>query len=285
MNNYKKAFCTFSDSRLRKSLNRIKQQAEEMEVYNIINIFDETQLDPAFRERFRDHLYPGSRGYGFWSWKPQVILQTLRKLNDGDVVQYTDTGCHLNKNGKKRLEEYFNIAHNSPNGILAFKSKSKDTAIGNETFYENFEYKYNKGDVFNYFNVLDKPDFTHSVQYEAGITFIRKSPETVKFVEDWIHAFTTNFDLISDAPSKVPNLPGFVDHRHDQGIYSILCKKFGVSELFSNEYFTSGDWAELNDFPIWVKRDMKFGTILRAKRFIRRNTRLLLKKIGLSNNK
>lgn len=112
---YKKWFCTFADSKMRKSLKRIKEQAESMDVYDHILIYDETNLSKDFCNHFKEKLRP-SRGYGYWCWKPQIILQTLEKMEDGDILQYTDAGCHLNKNGRQRLLEYFEIANLTDSG-------------------------------------------------------------------------------------------------------------------------------------------------------------------------
>lgn len=279
MANYKRFFCSFADSRLKKSLERIESQANEMQVYDHIYIYDETKLDPAFRATFRDQLKFGSRGFGYWCWKPQIILQTFEKMDYGDVLQYSDSGCHLNKNGRKRLEEYFEIAKRSLGGILSFRTRRADEITGNEVFYGNLEYKYNKADLLDYFGVLDQPAITHSVQYEAGIIFIRKDETTIAFIKRWIETFTESFSFINDAPSAIPNLEGFIEHRHDQSIYSILCKLHNVEDLYSSEYYTSGDWSLLADFPIWVKRDMKYSLLVRAINFLKRKRTFLIGKL------
>lgn len=266
MSDYKKIFCTFADSRLKRSLYRIQKQSVEMEAYDNVFIFDETSLNTSFKEKFKDHLIQGSRGYGYWSWKPQVILQVLNQVEVGDVIQYSDSGCHLNKKGKVRLLEYFELAKNSKSGILSFRSKNIAELNEGENFYGNLEFKYNKADLLNYFGVLNNSSITNTVQYEAGIIFIRKDASTIKFIEDWINIFSNDFHFIDDSPSVIPNIKGFIDHRHDQSIYSVLCKLKGVEELYSSEYYTEGDWNILENFPIWVKRDMDFGFLQKNKK-------------------
>lgn len=278
MMTYKKHFCTFADSRLRRSLNRIQKQSLEMKTYDNVFIFDETRLNKDFKDKFKDYLIQGSRGYGYWSWKPQIILQVLNQVEDGDVVQYSDSGCHLNKNGKARLVEYFDLAKNSKNGILSFRSKNIDELNEDEKFYGNLEFKYNKADLLSYLGVVNNSSITNTVQYEAGIIFVRKDATTVKFFEDWINVFSKDFHFIDDTPSVLPNIEGFIDHRHDQSIYSILCKLKGVEELYSSEYYTDGDWDTLKNFPIWVKRDMDFG-------FLQKNKKILITALYQLKNK
>lgn len=282
MKNFQRVFCTFADSRLKLSLQRIEKQAYAMTAYDQIFIYDESKLDNAFVSKFTDQLKLGSRGYGYWSWKPQVILQTLAEMDDGDVLQYTDSGCHLNPNGRERLLEYFEITKCASSGILSFRTKNASEISAGEKLYQNLEYKYNKGDVFDYFGVLENKEITHTPQFEGGIVFMRKDENTIKFVKQWINTFETNFDFINDSPSVIPNFPGFVDHRHDQSIYSVLCKLNSVQHLFSNEYYTDGDWNTLRKFPIWVKWDKDFGRVHRFQTFLKKGAKFLIRKLGLS---
>jgi hypothetical protein len=278
---YYKHFCTFADSRLIKSLARIEKQAIEMEFYDGIYVFDENKLDIKFKNNFKDQLVKGTRGFGYWSWKPQVILQTLMEVNEGDVIQYSDAGCHLNSKGKKRLQEYFDLAKNSSSGILSFRGKNKNESPQSENYYQNLEYKYNKADLLDYFGLLNDNSVVNTGQFEAGIIFIRKDIKTVKFINDWINVFSHNFNYIDDSPSLIPNHEGFIDHRHDQSIYSILCKLNGVEELCTSEYYTKGNWEELSNSPIWVKRDMNFGLQQKIINFLKKFINYFKKKINV----
>ena len=269
---YKKILCSFGDSRMHKTLERLQKQAEEMNFYDEIHICDETNLDKEFRERFKKQLVFGSRGYGYWCWKPQIVKQFLEQMNEGDIINYIDAGCHLNKNGIKRLNEYFEITNNSKSGILAFRSFWDNT-------YPFKEYIYNKADLLNYFGVLDDKEITHTGQFEAGIFFMRKQPNTMQFIDNWIEVFHKDFSLIDDSKSKIPNLEGFFDHRHDLSIYSILCKKEGVEELFTSEYIHT-DWSspEMAFQPILAKRDRQLPFTDKLRKAIYR--RLIMLKNG-----
>jgi hypothetical protein len=191
-------------------------------------------------------------------------------MEEGDVLQYTDSGCHLNPRGKKRLLEYFEIVSKSKSGILAFRSKSEEEIDSGDLNPKILEYQYNKGDLLEYFKCLNDKSITHTPQFQGGIIFIRKEKSTVEFVKKWISVFEQNFNLLNDSPSIIPNISGFIEHRHDQSIYSLLCKEKHVDYLFTNEYFTVNKWENLDEKPIWVKWDKDFGVIDRVKNFIRR---------------
>ena len=263
----KKFFCTFADSRLKKSLERIKKQAELMKTYDEILIYDESGLDLDFKERFKDNLVYGSRGFGYWVWKPQVILQTFEKMDYGDVCNYVDAGCWLNPKGKKRLNEYFDLVLQDEKGILAFQVKN----TFNDPLLNQFslpEFKWTKGDLFDYFGVRNNLNITQSEQIGASVIFIKKNKFTEKFVKEWLNVYQQNFGLADDSPSVSLNFAGFIEHRHDQSIFGILCKIYEVNTISAFEYWYPSkenihkpDWSKLKNYPIWAKRDKDYDFI------------------------
>lgn len=267
---YKKYFCSFADKRLHRSLNRISIQAKAMQIYDSIHVVDESFLHPDFRTKFHQYLRPSVRGYGYWSWKPQVILQILDVMDYGDILQYTDSGCHLNSEGKDKLLEYFEIASNSKTGILAFKSKDFDPSVDEADQTVIREYQYTKAELLDYFGVLNNIDVINSPQYQGGVIFIRKENETIEFVKKWIEIFSINFNFIDDTPSQIQELPGFIEHRHDQSIFSLLCKETKVDYLYTDEYYTKENWETMRDKPIWVKWDKDYGFLRRVYFFLQR---------------
>jgi hypothetical protein len=81
---YKKYLCAFADERLILTLKRFKKQAKRLKFYNGIYLYSENNLEKSFYEHFNDKFK--LRGFGYWAWKPQIILQTLEKINDGDIL-------------------------------------------------------------------------------------------------------------------------------------------------------------------------------------------------------
>jgi len=253
---YKKYFCTFADSRMRKSLQRIEKQAKDLNFFDKLYINDENSLDENFRNEFKDKLIKGSRGYGYWVWKPQVILQALREMDEGDILLYADTGCHLNKGGIERLKYYFNLAMDSVAGIHAFQEckKSSDEAL---YFIDGgFEKYFTKGDLFDYFKVIDNAEIYNTGQIAATTFIIKKCEQSEKIVNEWLDVFKFNFNLVDDSPSKINNFDGFIENRHDQSIFSILCKLNGVSTSSAYEIWQDS-WDKLFFYPIWAMRDKK----------------------------
>ncbi|MDR1740484.1 MAG: hypothetical protein LBR38_01355 [Synergistaceae bacterium] len=217
-----------------------------MDVYTRICLYDEDSLDSEFYNRWRDK-FSLRRGFGYWIWKPQVVLQTFAKMNDGDVLQYTDAGCWLNPRGVNRLMDYVAIAASHPSGILAFQLDAAYCA----------EEKWTKGDMLDYFGVRGSESILKSGQCAATAFFMRKCETTVQFVHDWLAVFEHDFSLCDDSPSKSPNSETFMENRHDQSAFSLLCKLRGAAVMPGETEGNVWYWLLHPELPIQARRDKK----------------------------
>jgi len=91
----KKHFVTFASSDLQITLLRIKMQAAKSGTFDHIHCFTEDMLAPEFRKHFSSRLWLGTRGFGYWCWKPQILLQTIQKAQDGDLYFIVMLGAKL----------------------------------------------------------------------------------------------------------------------------------------------------------------------------------------------
>lgn len=71
--------CSFADSRMSPTLERVRRQAEASLFFKKVFLYDEHLLGDLFLKKFRGQLIKGCRGFGYWVWKPYVILETLKK--------------------------------------------------------------------------------------------------------------------------------------------------------------------------------------------------------------
>ena len=244
---------TALDGLIRSPIKRIRRQAEAMGVFgNHIRVWTENDLDEDFKARMKDRLRPGSRGYGYWCWKPQIVLQLLREMKEGDVLLYADAGCHLNPQGVPRLMDYFKLA--GEHGIVTFQARTQD----DPPFHFLADGDWCKGDLLDFFGARDDASMTRTGQLGGGIFLVCKSQMTQEF----FHAFKTlmvdHFEQCDDSPSRSPNLPCFDENRHEQSVFSLLGKRRGVFSLSSLEYDPRNggdDWSGMCRFPIWAKHD------------------------------
>ncbi len=232
--------CSFADTKMKAAMSRFEKEAQNMKSYDGIYLYDETLLEEEFYKHFQDKF--SLRGFGYFVWKPQVILQTLQKMNYGDILQYSDIGCHLNKYGKKRLNEYFKIVENSPIGILAF-----------QTAYQ--EKNWTKADLFHYFGYCKNANIVESGQFCAGIFIVKKSDAAIKIIQEWREVFYNNFSLVDDSPSGRRNFEGFIENRNDQSVFSLLAKKYNFSFLD----YVKENCFHYGKYPILALRDRGTG--------------------------
>jgi len=285
----KKYLISFGSPDLKRSKDRYYEQSKRLNFYDEIFVFSLTDLDKPFQDRIIKILKGKKKnGYGYWYWKPLILSQFLKKIKEGDIVNYTDLGCHFNHRGIERLNYYIKRLNNSNKGLLAFQyNPLKDYGSENFEFPNITEYIYTKADLFDYFNVLKNRDITHSNQFWAGNIFLKKNEFTINFINEWIDVFEKRLDLIDDTPSKLENFQNFLHNKYDQSVYSILCKLHNIESLSAFEcdwFYHKGIryWDHTETSPIIARRDKKYSLlnrfINRQRRTIRRYYNRLFKK-------
>ena len=282
--NYKINLCSFASPDLKRSAIRVIDQAKRINLYNRIKVFSVDDLNTQEKNFLKKVLSQGkTRGYGYWFWKPLIIKKFLLSLKENEILNYIDVGSHINLNGYKRLNYYINLVKKSKKGVLAFQfyNLKKQKFI----FPKRLEYMYTKSDLLNYFGVLKNKKITHSPQYESGCIFLKKNKFTLKLLDEWAEVYKKDFSLVDDSKSKIKNFKGFLENRHDQSIFSLICKKNKVKTLSAFEI----DWAYLGkkrtwehnkNCPILLKRDLKYNLIKRFLNRQRKTFKRLKKKIS-----
>ena len=228
MNKKQKIFLVaFGTNDLKRSIKRLQLQAQNSKFYDDIKIFDDQFFDKDKKTIIRNLIKnKKKRGYGYWIWKPYLILNVFKEINYGDIINYMDIGCHIVKENSKRFYEYIDLISNKKKWLLPFQYKIEDTNLDkNFNYPKREEYKFTKSDLLNYFGCLNDKSILETPQYWAGNFFIKKTDDSIKFINEWLNVFYERFDLIDDTPSKIKNHRDFIENRHDQSVFSILCKK------------------------------------------------------------
>lgn len=226
-------FVAFADTKFIKTLDRIGKEAVESKFFDVVETLSEKDLDQTFLERNGNFIKNNPRGYGYWIWKPQVCLQTFRKMNEDDILVYCDAGCHINSNGKQRFSEYIEMA--KQNGSVNFEM-------------HHIESHWTKKDCFDH---LEVNQFANTGQIMATIFMLKKNEINVKLVEEWLR-LCENYHLVNDEPSVNSNYPSFREHRHDQSLFSLLRKKVGFKTIPDETY--SSNWLIIQHIPFQARR-------------------------------
>lgn len=235
---------SFADSRMQGALDRLRTQAESVNIFgDRICLFTENDLDVDFRSQMANRLIPGSRGYGYWCWRPQVILQMFDKMDDGDVLLFVDAGCHIRKEGAARIRQYLDLA--AKYGILAFQYKPLDEAKAKDISTHFFvEGEWCKGDVLDYFGVRNREDIVKSGQIISGVFCAKKTPSVVNLFVKSKFIAVSHYNFIDDSQSVSRNLSIFKEHRHEQSIFSILVKLSQYPTISSGEVECIGQYIK-----------------------------------------
>lgn len=198
--------------------NRILNQAKKTELFDECKLYTDTDLknNKEFWSKHKKFIINNKRGFGYWLWKSFLIKESIKNMNDGDILLYLDAGLEIDFRKKKLLNDKFKIV-------------KKDYIIGTNVL-KRFgpEKKWCKMDLILHLNMLDNK-YLNTQQRQGGTVLIMVCEKTRKFISEWYN-IACNYNLLNDTPSKNKNLKCFKKHRHDQSIFSLLTKKY---DLFS----------------------------------------------------
>jgi hypothetical protein len=174
--------------------------------------FGRRDLDPAFARRFAPILRL-PRGAGYWLWKPYVLLKALEEADEGDFVAYADSGSFFTAS----IAPLERFCREATPGVAGFE-------LGPLR-----ERQYTKRDTFVLMG-CDRPAFADSPQLMASFVATVNNPFSRRFVATWLQ-LAGDPRLLTDLANTcgLPDYPGFVAHRHDQSIFSLLYKRHGLA--------------------------------------------------------
>lgn len=198
---------TFCTEEFRWSAEVLRHTALEVGQVDKVKIWtpeDITELSDAHPELY----YEGSRGYGFWSWKPWIIRHTLGKMRDGDWLVYCDSAIIVEASIKKFLEQD-NLRDEHVILFQLGEAVQKRYTIGNWTKPR----------------VLDELHVRHAsnqFQVNAGIMLFKARDDQdnyATYVTSAWQELCLQAGLIDDSGP-----PAVMEHRHDQALLSLLAR-------------------------------------------------------------
>lgn len=164
-------------------------------------------IDSVFYNNNRKILKE-KRGAGYWLWKPYFILETLNRVKKDDIVFYADAGSTFIRN----MDPIFELIKEK--GLLGFKMSG-----GHK------EHQYTRRKVVKYF-YNDEKEVCDTNQDMASFIGVRKGANHLPLVE-WLIACQKP-ELIMDCARDPHEFAAFIDHRHDQSLWSLISKMHGV---------------------------------------------------------
>ena len=223
---------------------RLGRQAKYSRWFKSVTVFTTTELRQRLPHVFEFHgefISANARGFGYWIWRPYILQHILKQMPREAVLVYLDAGCELNLGQVQatRLDNY--AIHARDFGSLAMRTR-----------YEVRHWCKMDTLVAMGFG----PDLRAST-LEPGVLFLSATPENLEFINAWIYWSTlNNYHLLDDSPSLLPNVPDFIEHRHDQAIFTLLNHGNPSVGIDQQTDFAPDKWQTLGrEYPIWTVRN------------------------------
>jgi hypothetical protein len=192
------AIITFGTKEYDNTASRLKSSAQDyMNViaYNEFNILD-------LLDQYPNHFL-NSKGFGWWLWKPYLILKTLDAMPADDYVIYLDSTIEVLKNPLELID------------------KKKDIIL-----YHNgqLHHEYCKSECYYGMGIYSNLD---QLQVNAAIQIYKNNQTANDFLTNYFFA-CSNLLLVNDEINPEIQLTKFKAHRHDQSILTNLAIEAGV---------------------------------------------------------
>ena len=205
------------------AIKRLQSEAEQSGFFDTVDIYNELTC-PGI-EKYSEFIEKSQRGYGYWIWKPLILLDMMNKYKENSIIVYADSGCSVIRDNSTigLFNKYINDVNTHESHRLGFV----DILL---------QYEVTKQDLFEYMD-MNEEKYKNSKQLHGGLQILLNNNENRKLMEEWLEIMNVdNHHLLDDTPSKSTNHTGFILHIYDQSIIGLLKKKYGFCEEECTEY-------------------------------------------------
>ncbi len=201
--------------------------------------FSKEDIPKSYREGHKN-IFSYKRGDGLWLWKPYLINKAMGMIDDGDWLFYSDAGVTFIRS----LHHLIDCANQYSQDIFTIEQPLLCR-------------QFTKRECYKILGVEDNGE-----NQALGLLLLRKSDESMRFVEEWLH-LCENEELLSPKHfhPEIEEWSDYYEHREDQSILSLLrtkwnlpafrdCSDYGEMPFM---YSGTGEWSytpkEYNNSP------------------------------------
>jgi hypothetical protein len=213
-----------------------RQAASAKPYFDEVCPYNPTSL-PLIFYRNNAKLFEHRRGFGYWVWKPWLILYHLERMQPGDELMYADSPCHF-------------VADPAP--LFQLAAKHDGIGIFHQKRERHKNSKWIKGDTFRLMG-CDEPKYWDGDNLLTTYSVWTKTDQSLAFVKEWL-AWCQSYEAVSDE-QQGPNRPDFKDHRHDQSIASLLAIKHDLFTLCDCSQWGDGYRCPECQYPKIIQTD------------------------------
>jgi hypothetical protein len=201
---------TYSDEKYYLAQQKLKLIAESNNIEFVGYKREDLILTDFYREN--KDILDLKRGAGYWLWKPYFIYENLKNASTDEIILYMDCADIFMNGFLNFLRQKINLSE-----FFLIKGQFVNSS-------------YTKRDCFILMD-CDEEKYWNSIQLEAGICAFKKTEKSLNFVSEWLNYAKNRNILTDDSNITKENLNGFIDHRHDQSIISLLSIKYGITPV------------------------------------------------------
>lgn len=178
--------------------------------FDISHTFSFKDIDNDFFQK-NISIFNESRGAGYWLWKPYLILKILKSCDYGDIIFYSDSGSEF---------------ISSINPLIKLLDEQDIIPFAIDPEGDNKELFQTKRDCFIIMGCDSDDKYKLTYPLNAAFILMKKTDLIIKFMEEYLSYSTDRRCLTDDKSTLGEEYPEHNTHRHDQSIYSLLCKKY-----------------------------------------------------------
>lgn len=231
----KHIFITYGDTGYEAAKAKIVKEAEHTGVFDEIYSYGRDALSDVL---LASDVINIKRGGGLWSWKPDIILSTMERAQDGDIIVYCDAGCTLYPS--KEWKRYWEKLDN--HDILA------------QRIFQRTEH-WTRKELLDMF-ALNGTNWQKCFQYQATPMF-KVSDFSKQFVREWRDLMIANPKLAMDVTpeERAFQHASLIENRHDQAVFSSLVYKYLSKPETKEKIYTQ--WEHLEDLDPFCKQAIR----------------------------
>jgi hypothetical protein len=196
---------------------RLALQANDLEIFKHVYALDSellSQLSIRYKNDIPKIISLAPHPLYYRAVKPWAILCFMEdESKKFDVIFYIDAGCELPNNivSKARLKRLVKKVYEY--GAIAERTGYKESSYSKENLIAAFR---------------SQPSIDVIGQVQSTWSMFKNTTENRKFMAEWIEFSDPKYNYWQD-PTDVElkeQIAGFIAHRHDQSIFSLLYKKY-----------------------------------------------------------
>lgn len=190
---------TFGTKEYQNAIDRLHKSSSRYLYTLTFGVQSITELIKLYPEHFKSKI-----GFGWWLWKPYLILATLNAMQGGDYLIYLDSTIEVLKNPETLIDEY------NSDIILFNNGQLHHEYCKAECYYE-----------MGYNSPLNQ------LQANGAIQIYRKSELSRIFIEEYL-IWCSKLPIINNDLDPTIQHNKFKAHRHDQSILTNLAVGYNI---------------------------------------------------------